>query len=45
MKMVLTILSSISDLFFDCEFDEINWAEAFIEESKPLELLRQHGAK
>ena len=41
----LTILSSISDLFFDCEFDEINWAEALAEEKQTLELLRQHGAK
>ena len=40
----LTILSSISDLFFDCDFDEINWAEA-LEEEKDLELLRSHGAK
>jgi hypothetical protein len=41
----LTILSSISDLFFDCEFDEINWSEALAEEQKTLELLRSHGAK
>lgn len=41
----LTILSSISDLFFDCEFDEINWAESLPEEKQTLELLRSHGAK
>ena len=41
----LTILSSISDLFFDCDFDEINWAEALPEEQQTLELLRANGAK
>ena len=41
----LTVLSSISDLFFDCEFDEINWAEALPEEKQTLELLRSRGAK
>ena len=41
----LTILSSISDLFFDCDFDEINWSEALTEEKETLELLRSHGAK
>lgn len=41
----LTILSSISDLFFDCDFDEINWSDALIEEKETLELLRSHGAK
>ncbi|ANF80736.1 hypothetical protein A3K93_00045 [Acinetobacter sp. NCu2D-2] len=41
----LTILSSISDLFFDCDFDEINWAEALEEEKQTLELLRSRGAK
>ena len=41
----LTILSSISDLFFDCDYDEIDWSEALIEEKQTLELLRQHGAK
>lgn len=41
----LTILSSISDLFFDCDFDEIDWNEALAEEKATLELLRQHGAK
>ena len=40
-----TILSSISDLFFDCDFDEINWSEALAEEKQTLELLRSHGAK
>lgn len=41
----LSILSSISDLFFDCDFDEINWSEALPEEQQTLELLRNHGAK
>lgn len=41
----LTILSSISDLFFDCDFDAINWSEALAEEKQTLELLRSHGAK
>ncbi|WOE30948.1 MULTISPECIES: ankyrin repeat domain-containing protein [unclassified Acinetobacter] len=41
----LTILSSISDLFFDCDFDEINWSDALIEEKETLQLLRDHGAK
>ena len=41
----LTILSSISDILLNCEFDEINWAEALAEEKQTLELLRQHGAK
>ena len=41
----LTILTSISDLFFDCDFDEISWSEALEEEKQTLELLRSHGAK
>lgn len=41
----LTILSSISDLFFDCDFDEIDWSEALAEEKQTLELLRSRGAK
>ena len=41
----LTILSSISQLFFDCEFDEIDWSQALPEEKETLELLRKHGAK
>jgi hypothetical protein len=41
----LSILSSISDLFFDCDFDAINWAEALPEEKQTLELLRSRGAK
>lgn len=28
----LIILFFISDLFFDCEFDEINWVEVLVEE-------------
>lgn len=41
----LTILSSISDLFFDCDFDAIDWSEALPEEKATLEALRQAGAK
>ncbi len=41
----LTILSSISHLFFDCDFDEIDWSQALAEEKQVLELLRAHGAK
>ena len=40
-----TILSSISDLFFDCEFDLIDWSQALPEEKESLELLRSRGAK
>ena len=41
----LTILSSISDLFFHSDFDEINWNEAMDEEKQTMELLRSRGAK
>ncbi len=41
----LTILSSISQLWFDCDFDEINWNDALDEEKATLLLLREHGAK
>lgn len=41
----LTILSSISDLFFDCDFDEIDWSQSLAEEKQTLELLRSRGAK
>ncbi len=41
----LTILSSISDLLFDCDFDEIEWSDALPEEQQTLELLRRYGAK
>lgn len=40
-----TILSSISDLFFDCDFDKIDWSQALPEEKETLELLRNSGAK
>lgn len=40
-----TILSSISELFFDCEFEQIDWTQALPEEKETLELLRSHGAK
>lgn len=41
----LTILSSISDLFFDCDFDAIDWSNSLPEERDTLEYMRQHGAK
>lgn len=41
----LTVLSSISQLFFECDFDEINWAHALDEERQVLEALRENGAK
>lgn len=40
-----TILSSISQLFFDCDFDEVDWSQALAEEQETLALLRDHGAK
>ena len=40
-----TILSSISELFFDCDFEQIDWNQALAEEKHTLELLRSHGAK
>ncbi|QIO04596.1 ankyrin repeat domain-containing protein [Acinetobacter shaoyimingii] len=40
-----TILTSISDLFFDCDFDKIDWSQALPEEKDTLELLRSRGAK
>lgn len=41
----LTVLSSISQLFFECDFDEIDWSLALPEEKQTLEILREHGAK
>jgi hypothetical protein len=41
----LTILSSISQLWFDCDYDQIDWSEAWPEERETLELLRERGAK
>ena len=40
----LTILSSICDLFYDVDFDLVDWNEALPEERATLELLRKHGA-
>lgn len=40
-----TVLSSISHLLFECDFDEIDWSLALPEEKQTLELLREHGAK
>ena len=41
----LTVLSSISYLFFECDFDEIDWTQALPEEKETLMLLRDHDAK
>lgn len=41
----LTILSSISQVWFDCDYDEIDWSESLAEMRATLELLRQYGAK
>lgn len=41
----LTILSSISQLFFECDYDEIDWSQALPEEKETLQTLREHGAK
>lgn len=41
----MTILSSISDLWFDVDFDLIEWADALPEEEQTLKLLRARGAK
>lgn len=41
----LTILSSISHLFFECDYDEIDWSQALPEEKNTLDILREHGAK
>ncbi len=41
----MTILSSICDLFFDVDFDLIDWEQALPEEKETLELLRKHGAQ
>lgn len=40
-----TILSSISQLWFDCDFDQVDWDHALLEEKQTLQLLRSHGAK
>lgn len=41
----MTILSSISQLWFDVDFDLIEWSDALPEEQATLELLRARGAK
>ncbi|MEB3766869.1 ankyrin repeat domain-containing protein [Acinetobacter sp. MD2] len=41
----LTVLSSISQLMYECDFDEIDWDETWPEEQQTLQLLREHGAK
>lgn len=41
----MPILSSISHLWFECDFDEIDWQKALVEERATLMLLREHGAK
>ena len=41
----LPILSSISQIWFDCDYDEIDWQDALPEMKATLQLLREHGAK
>lgn len=41
----MTILSSISDLWFEVDFDLIEWSDALPEEKATLELLRSRGAQ
>lgn len=41
----MPILSSISYLWFECDFDEIDWQKVLVEERATLMLLREHGAK
>lgn len=41
----LPILSSISGLWFDCEYDQIDWTLAYPEQKMVLEMLREQGAK
>lgn len=41
----LTILSSISQLFFEEDYDDIDWSQALPEEQQTLQLLRECGAK
>lgn len=40
-----TILSSISHVWFECDFDEIDWNDALPEMKATLQLLREQGAK
>lgn len=40
-----TILSSISQVWFECDYDEIDWNDALPEMKATLELLRAQGAK
>ena len=41
----LPILSSISQVWFECDYDEIDWDDALPEMKATLQLLREHGAK
>lgn len=41
----MTILSSICQLWFDVDFDLVEWSDALPEEQATLELLRARGAK
>lgn len=41
----LTILSSISQVWFDCDYDAIDWNDALPEMKATLDLLRERGAK
>ena len=40
-----TILTSISRIWFDCDYDEVDWSDALAEMKQTLETLREHGAK
>ena len=40
----MTILSSICDLYFDVDYDLIDWEQTLPEERATVELLRQYGA-
>lgn len=41
----LSILSSISHVWFDCDYDEVDWNDALPEMKATLALLRERGAK
>ncbi|MFZ3192140.1 MAG: ankyrin repeat domain-containing protein [Moraxellaceae bacterium] len=41
----MTILSSISQLWFEVDFDLVEWSDALPEEQATLELLRARGGK
>lgn len=41
----LTILSSVSFLLFECDYDEIDWSQVYPEIKNTFDLLRANGAK